>query len=341
MIDLRSDVKTVPTPEMLQAMIAAEVGDDVAGEDPAVNALQAHCAELLGTEAALFVTAGTQGNLVSVYSLIRPGEELICHEKAHIYHYERSGMAAVCGALVRPIPGALGTLDLDRLADTLSAGDLHRQRTGLVCLENTHNNCGGTALTVEHTQAVADLAHDYGVPVHIDGARIFNAAVALGVDVADLVAPADTITFCFSKGLGAPVGAMVCGSAEVIQRTREARKLFGGGMRQAGILAAAAMWALEHNVPKLADDHRRIRQIAATLAALPGIEVDLDSVQTNMVYFRVEREDIGAPRLCERLADYDIKAYARDETLIRLVTHVQVTDADADAVCGALREILA
>ncbi len=340
MIDLRSDVKALPSPQMLQAMIGAELGDDVFGEDPTINALQARCAELTGKQAALFVTSGTQGNLVSVYALIEPGEELICHELAHIYHHERGGMAAVCGALVRPLPGHYGMLDLDMLADTLTAGDLHRQRTGVVTLENTHNACGGTALTAQQTAAVAELAHHYGVPVHLDAARIFNAAAALGVAVAELVEPVDTLTLCFSKGLGAPAGSMVCGPADFIEKVQLARKLFGGGMRQVGILGAAAMWALEHNVPKLPDDHRRARQIAETLAELPGIDVDLDSVQTNMVYFLVNREDINAPQLCDRLAEYEVKATARDERKIRFVTHVDVTDQDAETVCTALREIL-
>ncbi len=341
MIDLRSDVKTLPGPQMLEAMVTAELGDDVSEEDPTANALQARCAELTGKQAALFVTSGTQGNLVSVYSLIQPGEELICHELAHCYHHERGGIAAVCGALVRPLPGPYGMLDLEMLADTLSSGGLHRQRTGVVTLENTHNACGGTALTAKQMAAVAELAHEQGVPVHVDAARICNAAAALGVTVAELAEPVDTLTLCFSKSLGAPAGAIVCGSAEFIAKTRQARKLFGGGMRQVGVLAAAAIWALEHNVPKLPDDHRRARQIAETLAGLSGIDLDLASVQTNMVYFAVNREDINASQLCERLAEYEVRAAARDQHMIRFVTHLDISDRDAETVCAALREILA
>lgn len=340
MIDLRSDVKTLPSPEMLEAMIEAELGDDVAGEDPTVNALEARCAEMLGKEAAVFVPSGTHGNLVCIYSLIKPGEELICHEQAHIYHYERGGMSAVCGALVRPLPGPYGSLDLDRLADTLYEGDLHRQRTGVVCLENSHNNCGGTALSAEHTAQVAAMAHDYDAFVHVDGARLFNAALALGVEAASLVRDVDSVTVCLSKSLGAPVGSVVCGSAELMGRVRQARKLFGGGMRQSGVLAAAGLWALEHNIGRLADDHRNARRIAETLAELPGIEVDLVSVQTNMVYVSVGRDDLSAPQLCERLADHGINAKARDQHWIRLVTHLNVSDDDTRTVCSALREIL-
>ena len=341
MIDLRSDTKSLPTPEMLQAITDAELGDDVSGEDPTVNALEARCAELLGKQAALFVPSGTHGNLVSIYTLIRPGEELICHRLAHLYHYERGSVSAVCGALIRPIPGDYGTLDLDALADTLTDGDLHRCRTGGVTLENTHNNCGGTVLTPEHTAAVADMAHEFGAFLHIDGARIFNAAAALDVPPAQLAAPADSITFCFSKSLGAPVGSAVCGSTEFIHKARETRKLFGGGMRQAGIVAAAAMWALENNVPRLPDDHRHARQIADTLNTLPGIELDIHSVQTNMVYFSVIRDDINAPQLCERLLAHGIKAKSRNDQLIRFVTHINMTDADVDTICAALSDILA
>lgn len=340
MIDLRSDTKTLPCPEMLHAGFDAQLGDDVAGEDPTVNALQERCAELFGKEAALFVTGGTQGNLVSIYSFVRPGEELICHELAHIYHYERSGISAVCGAMVRPLPGLHGMLDLDRLADTLSDGDLHHQRTGVVCLENTHNNCGGTVLTAEQMDAVGEMAHEHGVPVHVDGARILDASVALGVEPRRLVDSVDSCTFCFSKSLGCPVGAMIVGSAEFIGTACEARKMFGGGMRQAGVLAGMANWALDHNVERLADDHRHAVEIAETLAALPGIEVDLGSVESNMVYFRVMREDISAPALCGRLGDRAILASARDEELIRFVTHLNIDDADTATVCEALRETL-
>jgi threonine aldolase len=339
-IDLRSDTKTLPTPEMLATVTQAPLGDDVAGEDPTVNALEAHCAQLLGKQAAVLVTGGTMGNLASIYSQIRPGEELICHRQAHIYHYERGGMSAVCGALVRPIGGEKGALDLDELADTLAEGDLHRQRTGLVCLENTHNNCGGTVLSAEHTAQVAAIAREYGVGVHIDGARIFNAAVALGVDVASLADPADSVTFCFSKSLGAPVGAMIVGSEELMKKVREARKLFGGGMRQAGVIAAMALYSLEHNISRLADDHRHATEIARTLAELRGIEVDLATVESNMVYFSVLRDDINAPGLCERLGEYGIKAGARNDHLIRFVTHLDIDDAGCARVCDALRAVL-
>jgi threonine aldolase len=342
MIDLRSDTKTLPSPEMREAIANAVLGDDVSREDPTVNALEEMSAALLGKEAALLVCGGTMGNLVSIYAQSRPGLELICHDKAHIYHYERGGFAAVCGMLVRPVGGDYGIVAPEAVAALFPAKpDLHRQNIGLVCLENTHNNCGGTCLTAAQTAAVADVAHAHGVPLHIDGARIFNAAVALGVPARDLAAPADSITFCCSKGLGAPAGSIVCGSAEFIQRAREARKLFGGGMRQAGIIAAGCKYALEHNLERLAQDHAHARQIATTLAECPGVTVDLQSVQTNIIFFAVHREDLTAPMLCERLERYGIVCGARDDHSIRFVTHLDVSDADTDTVCQALREVLA
>ncbi|MHB8996535.1 MAG: threonine aldolase family protein [Armatimonadota bacterium] len=341
MIDLRSDTKTLPSAQMREAIASAPLGDDVAGEDPTTNELEERCAALLRKEAALLVTGGTQGNLVSIQALTRPGQELICHDLAHIYHYERGGFAAVCGLLARPVSGKYGVIEPETLAGLYTRKDIHRQDVGLLCLENTHNNCGGTCITAAQTAAVADIAHAHGTPVHIDGARIFNAQVALGVPAAELAAAADSITFCFSKGLGAPVGSIVCGSKEFIEKARAARKLFGGGMRQAGIVAAGCLYALEHNIDRLADDHRHARQIAETLAGCPGIEIDLGSVQTNILYFDVKRDDMTAPQVCERLQPHGIMAGARSDTNIRFVTHLDVSDEDTNLVCQALNDILA
>jgi threonine aldolase len=341
MIDLRSDTKTLPSPEMRQAIANAELGDDVSREDPTVNALEEMSAALLGKEAALLVCGGTMGNLVSIYAQSHPGQELICHEKAHIYHYERGGFAAVCGMLARPVPGDYGVIAPETVEALFpKKKDLHRQDIGLVCLENTQNNCGGTCLTAAQTAAVADVAHAHGAPVHIDGARIFNAAVALGVSASDLAVPADSITFCCSKGLGAPAGSIVCGSADLVHRAREARKLFGGGMRQAGIIAAGCKYALEHNIERLAQDHANARRIAETLAACPGVEVDLRSVQTNIIFFAIRRDDMTAPEFCHKLERYGIVCGARDEHSVRFVTHLDVSDEDTATVCEALREVL-
>ncbi len=341
LIDLRSDTKTLPDPDMRRAMAEAEVGDDVAGEDPTVNRLEAMSAELLGKEAGLFVASGTMGNLVAIKTHTQPGEEIILESWAHVYRYEASGLSMICGLLPRPISGVHGRMDPDDVAASISDGsNVHRAPTGLVELENTHNVAGGTVLTVEHTRELCRVAHAHDVPVHIDGARIFNAAAALNVPAADLVEPADSVQFCFSKSLGAPVGSMLCGTREFIERARRFRKVIGGGMRQAGVIAAAAMIALERGPGRLHEDHAHARQIAETLAELPGIYVDLATVETNIVNLELRREDMDTSSLCHALETRDILAVPRDDRHIRLVTHVQVTDEDTERVCRALREIL-
>lgn len=341
LIDLRSDTKTMPDPRMRLAMAEAEVGDDVAREDPTVNRLEELSAQRMGKQAGLFVASGTMGNLVAIRTHTQPGQEIVLEAWAHVYRYEAGGLSAICGLLPRPVTGEHGRMDPARVAAALSDGsNVHQARTGLLELENTHNVAGGTVLSVEQTRALCEVAHHHGVPVHLDGARIFNAAVALGVDVAELVAPVDSVQFCFSKGLGAPVGSMICGSREFIDECRRFRKVIGGGMRQAGVIAAAALIALEEGPKRLHEDHAHARQIAETLVELPGIEVDLATVQTNIVNLTVRREDVDAPSLCRALGTCDILASPRDATHIRLVTHVQVTDEDTERVCAALRQIL-
>lgn len=340
MIDLRSDTKTLPTPEMYEAIVNAKLGDDVAQEDPTVNELEEYSARLLGKEAGLLVTGGTQGNLISMYAQTRPGQEVICHEQAHIYHYERSGLAALCGLMPRILPGTHGAFDPENVERLYAKKDIHRQDIALLCLENTHNLCGGTCVAATQTADIAEVAHRHGTRVHIDGARLFNAQVALDVPAAALVAPVDSVTFCFSKGLGAPVGSMICGSADFIQRAREARKLFGGGMRQAGIIAAGALYALQHNVSRLADDHANARRIAETLAACPGITVDLTSVQTNIVYFSVNRPDLDAAKLVQKLKDEQVLCSTSYGDRIRMVTHLGISDSDTATVCQVIKELL-
>jgi len=269
-----------------------------------------------------------------------PGQMLICHESAHIIVYEQGGVARICGLLVKTLPGDYGALDPCDVQAAVPEEDLHRAPLGVVELENTHNNCGGTVIAKEQIDAVAEVAHQHGAPLHIDGARIFNAATALGINAKSLVENADSVQFCFSKGLGAPIGSMVVGSKEFIAGARRARKVVGGAMRQAGIIAAGGLFALEHGVPRLHEDHANARRIAETLAALPGIGIDLDSVQTNIIFFQVCRDDMTAPGLCDRLAQYGITAGARDASTIRFVTHQEISAADTDLICRSLTETL-
>ncbi len=340
MIDLRSDTKTKPTEAMRQAMAEAEVGDDVDREDPTVNKLEAVAAELLGKETGLLVTSGTQGNIVSLLSLTESGQKLILEQDAHMFHYERGGVARLAGLMVHTLPGRYGTMDPEEVETAIWPDEIHRAPTGAVALENTHNRAGGTCLSVGHTNDICEIAHRHGVPVHIDGARIFDAAVALGVEARELVADADSVTFCLSKSLGAPVGSVICGEAAFITRAREYRKILGGGMRQAGIIAAAGLVALEQELPRLHEDHQKARRVAEVLAALPGVRLDLATVQTNMVLFELHRDDVTAMQLCERLAGYDINAKPRSEVEIRFVLHRDISFSDTERVCVALEEVL-
>jgi threonine aldolase len=336
--DLRSDTLTLPTPEMREAMARAEVGDDVWEEDPTVKRLEAVAAERLGKEAALFVTSGTQGNLVSILALTRPGQEVLLDADAHIFNYEVAGAATIGGVQMRPLPTARGFLSPQQVRDALRPANIHVPPTGLVCIENTHNRHGGTCCTPEDIAAVAAVAHGAGVPVHLDGARLFNAAVALGRAAREFAAPADSVTFCLSKGLGAPVGSIVCGSREFIGRARRIRKMLGGGMRQAGILAAAGLVALERMVDRLAEDHANARALAAGLATLPGLTVDLDRVQTNIVIVRVARPG-GVEALVRGCAARKVKVHAIGPAAIRCVTHKDVDVDDIGRALDAFREI--
>jgi threonine aldolase len=339
-IELRSDTFTLPTEAMREAMRTAEVGDDVMGEDPTVKRLEAAGAQRLGKEAAVFVTSGTQGNLTSILAHTRPGQEIICEANAHLYQYEQCGFARIGGLAVRPIPGVRGYPDPEEIEAAIQPHDQHKARTRLIALENTHNLAGGACLTVEQTAAVARVAQAHGLRLHIDGARIFNAAVALRVDVKELAQPADSVTFCFSKGLGAPIGSLVVGSAEFVHEARRARKLLGGALRQVGVIAAAALVALEQMVDRLAEDHANARRIAETLREMRGVHLDPLTIQTNIVYFEIEREDLDCFGFMARLAEHGIRAAARSPRRMRLVTHKDVSAEDTDRACAAIRAIL-
>ncbi|MCX7706626.1 MAG: low-specificity L-threonine aldolase [Anaerolineae bacterium] len=340
-IDLRSDTITKPTPAMRAAMAAAEVGDDVFREDPTVIRLEEMAAERLGKEAALFVASGTMGNLVSLLAQCGRGDEVIVGDQAHTYIYEQGGMAALGGIhprVARNLPD--GTLDLDEVRSLIRGDNVHFPRTRLIAIENTHNRCGGSPLTVAYMQAIGRLAHERGLLLHVDGARIFNAAVALGVDVKALAADADSVTFCLSKGLAAPVGSVVCGSRTFIAEARRARKVVGGGMRQAGVIAAAGIVALEQMVDRLAEDHANAAALAAGLAELPGIEVEPVPVRTNIVFFRVNRPDLDAPAFTGRLEAAGVRMLALDPRRVRAVTNYHVTAEDVQTALGVMREIL-
>src|SRR5438132_3486098 len=283
-VELRSDTFTLPTASMRKAMASAEVGDDVWNEDPTIHRLQERAAEMVGMEASLFVPSGTMGNLCALLSHARAGDEVIVEVDSHIFQNEVAGASVVGGLQLRPLDSESGRLQPEQVLKAIREPDIHEPRSSLLCLENTHNRKGGTCLSPSQTAALCAVAHEAGFPVHLDGARIFNAAIGLRADVRDLTIPADSVMFCLSKGLSAPVGSILAGSAEFIERARRMRKMVGGGMRQAGVLAAAGLCALNEMVDRLADDHANARRLAEGLQGLPGIDIDLARVETNMVF---------------------------------------------------------
>ncbi|MBW1699282.1 MAG: low-specificity L-threonine aldolase [Deltaproteobacteria bacterium] len=340
-IDLRSDTITKPTDAMRRAMATAEVGDDVFGEDPTVNRLEEMAAERLGKEAALFVASGTMGNLVCQLTHCARGEEVIMGELAHIMTSEQAGAAALGGIQPRTIPNQPdGKLSLDDIETAIRPDNIHCPRTRLIALENTHNRCYGSPLEVEYVEAVAQLAHSRGLRLHIDGARIFNAAVALGVEARKLVDKADSVTFCLSKGLAAPVGSVICGSREFIQEARRVRKVLGGGMRQAGILAAAGIVALNEMVQRLAEDHDNARRLAEGLAEMNGIEIDPSRIKTNILFFEIKRDDLTSEQLISQLNRQGVRMGARTPKIIRAVTNYHIKKEDIDHALGVLKRVL-
>jgi threonine aldolase len=345
-VDLRSDTLTQPTPEMREAMARAEVGDDVWGEDPTIQRLEHQAAARLGKEAGLFVASGTMGNLVSVVSHTRAGQEVVLDLDSHIFNYEGAGGAVVGNVQMRPVRTERGFLSPEQVQDALRPANIHIPPTGLVCLENTHNRHGGTCCTPEEIATVAAVAHAAGVPVHLDGARLFNAAVALEREAREFTQAVDSVTFCVSKGLAAPVGSVVCGPASFIERARRVRKMVGGGMRQAGILAAAGLVALERMVDRLAEDHANARALAEAVAAVPGLAVDLKTVQTNIVIIRVDRGNrprsvAATEELVKGCAARKVKIHAMGPAAIRCVTHKDVDAEDIRRAIDAFREVTA
>ena len=339
-VDLRSDTLTLPTQAMRDAMAHAEVGDDVWEEDPTVRRLEDTAARRTGKEAALFVSSGTQGNLVSVLAQTRAGQEVVLDADSHIFNYEGAGAAVFGGVQTLPVKTARGFLTPAQVREHIRPNNIHIPMTGLVAVENTHNRHGGTCCTPEEIEAVAAAARAAGVPVHLDGARLFNAAIALGRPVADFARPVDSLTFCLSKGLGAPGGALGCGSREFVTRARRVRKMLGGGMRQVGVLAAAGLVALDSMVDRLAQDHVNCRHLAEGVSRLPRVGLDLATVQTNIVIFRVDR-DGGAAELVTGCLARKVKIHQTGPGTIRCVTHKDVDADDIERALEAFREITA
>ncbi len=340
-IDLRSDTVTKPSPEMRRAMFEAEVGDDVYGEDPTINRLEKRAAEIFGREAALFVPSGTMGNQIAIKLHTHHGQEVICEERGHVFNYEMAMMAHFSGVVPRTVWAEDGILTWEHVKSKLKTKSYHAAKSGLVSLENTHNMAGGTVTPLAVFNEVCDNTRAASLPVHLDGARVFNAAVALGIPVAQLTVRADTVMFCLSKGLGAPVGSLLLGSAELMDRGRIYRKALGGGMRQAGILAAAGLIALEQGPQKLAQDHANARFLAEGLAQMPGIKIDPGKVQTNILICDINGTGMTSTELSRKLAERNVLANGVGPQLIRFVTHLDVSREQCEqaleviaAVCG-------
>jgi threonine aldolase len=329
-IDLRSDTVTHPTEAMRRAMFEAEVGDDVYREDPTVNRLEAMAAQMMGKEAALFTASGTMSNLIAVLTHTRPGNEIILGNEAHIFWYEVGGAAALGGVVTHIVSNDHhGQMNLKDIAQAIRTPNIHFPETALLCLENTHNRCGGAVLTPEYTTGAVSLAHKNGLKVHLDGARIFNAAVALNVPASVLVRDIDSVSFCLSKGLSAPVGSLLCGGADFVERARKNRKMVGGGMRQAGVLAAAGIVALETMIDRLREDHDNARRLAEGLAFIGGITLAQEKTMTNIVMFDLD-PNISDIEFVSRLSAQGVKVSARGRNLFRVVTHRMVNSADID-----------
>lgn len=338
-IDLRSDTVTRPTPAMRRAMAEAEVGDDVFGEDPTVNRLQEMTADLLGTEAALFVASGTMGNQICIRAHTQPGDELICEAGAHFLHYEAGAMAGLSGVQARTIVGQRGVITAQQIEAALRGETYYFPRSRLLTIENTHNLAGGVIFPLEEIAAIRQLALARGLAMHLDGARLWNASVAAGIPLRDYVQHFDSASVCFSKGLGAPVGSAIAGTKSFIAQARRIRKMFGGGMRQAGIIAAAAIYALEHHRERLAEDHANARRLAEALHGHGGIDIDLATVQTNIVIMDIAKTTWTVPAAMAALKNEGVLVGPFGATTLRAVTHLEVSRADIDRAVNVIAKI--
>lgn len=338
-LDFRSDTVTRPTLGMKEAMANAEVGDDVFGDDPTVHRLQKRLAEMLGQEASLFVPSGTMSNQIGIRVHCRSGDEILCEAGCHLYNYEQGGYAQLSGVAVRPITGTYGILEIDQLVDLLQPEDPHRVRTRLVWLENTHNRGGGRILPYAGVEAICTWAHQNGLATHLDGARLFNAVVATGIDAARWARHFDTVSVCFSKGLGAPVGSALAGPRDLIAEAVRHRKVLGGGMRQAGFLAAAALYALEHHVDRLAEDHANAQRLADGIRGIEQLRLEPDTFDTNIVFFRVDPAWGTAQEFVAAMKERGLLMYAPQRTVVRAVTHLDVGTEDVDQAIVIMKAV--
>jgi len=340
-INLRSDTQTMPTEEMLEAMRYAPLGDDVFGEDPTVNRLELLSAQKLGKEAAMFVSSGTMGNLCALISHTHPGEEVILEADSHIYYYEVGGFARIAGLSPRLVPGINGIMSIEKIKTALRSKNIHYPPTGLLCIENSHNRGGGSVYSLHQMNEICQLAHGLNLKVHVDGARIFNASVALDVDVKELVKEADSIMFCLSKGLSTPVGSVLVGDASFINRARKARKMLGGGMRQAGVIAAAGIVALEKMIDRLKEDHQNAHYIGKELSETAGLDVNLESVQTNMVYCNIGQLKVSPENFVQELNKEGIQVLPVEPDKIRIVTNRHISKQDAIETVKVIKKVAA
>lgn len=338
-IDLRSDTVTLPTKQMRDAMYNAQVGDDVYGEDPSINHLEEMAAEMMGKEAALFVTSGTQGNQICIMAHTQPGDEIILEEKSHIITYEVGGVGRLAGVQTKLICGKHGIMDPSDIEAAIREDDIHLPKTSLICLENTHNRAGGTVIPMDVLTRTYEVAKKHNIPVHMDGARIFNAATYLKVPAKEIAQYADSVMFCLSKGLCAPVGSLIVGSKDFIARARKYRKMLGGGMRQAGFLAAAGIVALETMTSRLAEDHENARLLAQGLSDIPGITIDMETVQTNIVICDISGLKMTASEFAARLYEKGIRVNGGNSPIVRFVTHYWITREDVEIAVDALKSL--
>ena len=342
-IELRSDTFTKPTPAMREAIAGAEVGDDVFCEDPTINKLEEKVAAMTGKEAALFVASGTMGNQVAIASHTRPGEEVICDSEAHIFWYEAGGPAFLSGVQLKTVEGKDGILRQEQIQEAIRPENIHFPPTSLICLENTLNRAGGRVFPLDEMEKIKKLAEEHEIKVHVDGARLWNAAVATGIPLAEYGRCSDSISLCFSKGLGAPVGSILVGDSAFVERARRVRKIFGGGMRQAGIIAAGALHALEYHYPLLKQDHTHAGRLAEAVGSHDGIEIDLGATQTNIIIMRITSHSFNAEQLAENLRKKGVLVLALGERMLRAVTHIHLSEEDIEnairAFDMAIREL--